>query len=52
MDVAAFVWAEIESEARRLLLEVDVLARRYGWSERDILDMSPIRRYQYLELTP
>jgi hypothetical protein len=50
VDVGAFVWAEIESEGRRLLYEVDALARMYGWSERDILDMAPVRRQRYLEL--
>ena len=29
----AFVWAEIEARARRLLLEVHTLASAYGWSE-------------------
>jgi hypothetical protein len=51
IDVGAFIWAEIESEGRRLLQEVDALARAYGWSERDILDMASVRRYRYLEMT-
>jgi len=50
VDVGTFVWAEIESEGRRLLYEVDALARMYGWSERDILDMTPVRRQRYLEM--
>jgi hypothetical protein len=50
VDVAAFAWREIEILAGRLLAEVDVLARRYGWSERDILALSPDRRRFYLEL--
>ena len=50
VDVSAFVWAEIESEGRRLLYEVDALARMYGWSECDILDMAPVRRQRYLEM--
>jgi hypothetical protein len=49
-DVAAFAWREIEVLARRLLLHVDVLARRYGWSEQEILRLSPARRAFYLEL--
>ena len=48
-DVLPFVWAEIQSRARRLLGEVHVLARAYGWSESDILGMSPVRRRFYLE---
>lgn len=50
LDVAAFVWREIEILAGRLLRDVDVLARRYGWSERDILALSTDRRRFYLEL--
>jgi hypothetical protein len=50
LDVAAFMWREIEIVAARLLRTVDVLARRYGWSERDIFALSPARRSFYLEL--
>jgi hypothetical protein len=50
VDVAALAWREIEILAERLLADVDVLARRYGWSERDILGLSPDRRRFYLEL--
>lgn len=49
-DVAAFAWREIEILAARLLRDVDVLARRYGWSEREILGLSAARRRFYLEL--
>jgi len=49
-DVAAFAWREIEILAVRLLREVDTLACRYGWSEQDILRLSPARRRFYLEL--
>lgn len=48
-DVLPFLWAEIQSRARRLLGEVDSLARAYGWSESAILGMSPVRRRFYLE---
>lgn len=50
LDIAAFAWREIEILAKRLLAAVDLLARRYGWSERDILRLSPARRRFYLEL--
>lgn len=50
VDAGAFVWREIEVLAGRLLREVDVLARRYGWSEREILGLSADRRRFYLEL--
>jgi hypothetical protein len=48
-DVPAFLWDEIETRARRLLDEVHVLARSYGWSERQILELSDMRRQAYLE---
>jgi hypothetical protein len=50
LDVPAFVWAEVDSWARRLLVEVHSLASLYGWTEREILALSPARRRTYLEL--
>jgi hypothetical protein len=50
LDVAAFVWAEINALSRRLLREVRTLARAYGWREPDILAMSAVRRQAYLEM--
>jgi hypothetical protein len=50
VDVPGFVWAEVSARARVLLAEVDVLARAYGWSERDILDLTPARRAHYVDL--
>jgi hypothetical protein len=49
-DVAAFLWEEVRAFASRLLPEVHRIARAYGWSERDILALSPSRRARYLEL--
>ena len=49
-DIAAYFWAELTAEAKRLLREVDALARAYGWREIDILALSPGRRQAYLEL--
>lgn len=49
-DVVSFLWREIDVTARRLLWEVHVLARAYGWSERDILSLGTVRRRAYLEL--
>lgn len=49
-DVADFLWNELAAQARRVLHEVDVLARAYGWSEREILSLSPQRRQSYLEM--
>jgi hypothetical protein len=49
-DVAGFLWREIDVAARRLLREIDAIARAYGWSEREILGLSARRRRTYLEL--
>ena len=49
-SIEAFLWREVDTWARRTLQEVHTLARAYGWSERDILALSPARRRLYLEL--
>jgi hypothetical protein len=48
LDLPAFLWAEMEGRAKRLLLEVHALASAYGWSEREILALPPVRREFYL----
>jgi hypothetical protein len=48
LDPAAYLWSEISTAATMLLEEVHLLARAYGWSERDILAMGPVRRHAYL----
>lgn len=50
LDVMNYVWIEIDVWAKRLLHEVLVLARAFGWSEHDILHMHPRRRQLYLEM--
>jgi len=49
-DIVTFFWAELAAQAKRLLREVHALARAYGWSEADVLDMSARRRRFYLEM--
>jgi hypothetical protein len=49
-DIVSFLWREIESLAGRLLRDVHTLAFAYGWHERDILALSPMRRQFYLAL--
>lgn len=49
LDPAAVVFDEVAAHAARLMSEVDVLARAYGWREPDILALGPLRRRQYLE---
>lgn len=50
IDVGSAVWTEVKAAAERLLLDVDVLARTYGWTEPQILALSPLRRAAYLQL--
>ncbi|MEO5627234.1 MAG: hypothetical protein ABIQ70_14615 [Dokdonella sp.] len=50
LDIATFLWHEIDAWARRTLRDVHALARAYAWSERDVLALSPTRRQMYLEL--
>jgi len=49
-DIESFFWSEISAWAQRILLEVHKLARAYGWSEPEILNLSPWRRQFYLGL--
>ena len=49
-DIVSFFWTEIDVWARRLLRDVHVLASAYGWSEREILALSPTRRQIYLAM--
>jgi hypothetical protein len=49
-DIGALLWEEIEARARALLAEIHGLARAYGWTEPEILALSPERRAAYLEL--
>lgn len=49
-DIAAYLWADLEACARRLLRQVHTLAAAYGWSERDILGLSAARRRLYVDV--
>lgn len=49
-DILSFLWSEIEAWAKRLLREIHILARSYGWREADILAMSALRRQSYLDM--
>jgi hypothetical protein len=50
LDLGGFVWAELRAQAQRLLRDVAVLARAYGWNEPDVLALDDVRRAAYLEL--
>lgn len=49
-DITDFFWSEVDAWAPRLLREVHVLAAAHGWSESEILAMTPQRRQIYMEL--
>jgi hypothetical protein len=49
VDIRSILWTELTRWVHARLFEVQQLARSFGWSERDILDMSPYRRRLYLE---
>ncbi len=49
-DPARSLWALVQARAEQSLLDVDVLARRYGWNEAEVLTLSPTRRRAYLQL--
>ncbi|MBT2424115.1 hypothetical protein J7F04_41550 [Streptomyces sp. ISL-24] len=50
LDIASYLWTELDAWARDLLLDIHLLATSYGWSEPEILALSPLRRRYYLEL--
>jgi hypothetical protein len=47
-DIASYLCAEVNDWAEQMLWTVYKLASAYGWSERDILRLSPVRRQLYL----
>jgi len=50
LEIGEVFLEEIQVLARRLLQEVSWLARGYGWSEDEILRLTPARRRAYLEM--
>jgi hypothetical protein len=49
-DIGSFFWAELNSWAGRTLREVHLLASAYGWTETEVLALSPWRRQAYLQM--
>ena len=49
-DPAGALWTQLQGEAERLLVDIDTLAQRHGWTESEILALSPARRRAYLQL--
>ncbi|MEO8455609.1 MAG: hypothetical protein ABI454_10645 [Sphingomicrobium sp.] len=50
LDVADALWTELKRAAERSFTDVDALARTYGWTEEQVIDLSPVRRAAYLQL--
>ena len=50
LDAGQLLWEEIEARALVLLREVHHLASAYGWSEAQILALTPARRASYLAM--
>ena len=49
-DIVSYLWIEINGWARHILQDIGTLARAYGWSEQNILNMSAARRQIYLDM--
>lgn len=47
-DISSFLWTEINDWAEYMLQTVHKLAKGYGWSEHEVLNLSPVRRQLYL----
>jgi hypothetical protein len=50
LDIGQLVWQKLQAAAERVLLDVDALARVYGWTEPEVLSLSSTRRAAYLQL--
>jgi hypothetical protein len=50
LDPAWLLWTRVERAAPELLQDVATLAGAYGWSESEVLALTPRRRAAYLEL--
>jgi hypothetical protein len=48
LDPASWLWDEVQRSAHALLAQVHALARAYGWTESQVLALSPQRRRIYL----
>lgn len=47
-DISSFLWTELNAWAERTLQMVHTIAYAYGWTEQEILKLSPVRRQLYL----
>lgn len=49
-DIMSYLWIELNDWATGLLQDVYLLAKNFGWSERDILEMGQFRRNLYINM--
>ena len=49
-DIMSYLWSEINNWAQRMLQDIYLLAKTFGWAERDILNMDATRRQLYVEM--
>jgi hypothetical protein len=50
LDCGQLLWQKVQTAAERVLLDVDALARAYGWTEAEVLNLSPVRRAAYVQM--
>lgn len=50
LDPVDLLWRVLRAQAERLLADVALISQRFGWCERDILALAPVRRAAYLQL--
>lgn len=49
-DIVSYLWTELDTWAQRTLNEIHLLASAYGWTEEQILKLSPVRRQLYMSM--
>lgn len=49
LDPVDYVWRRLEQRIRAIVREVHALANAYGWTEGEVLRLSPARRRLYLQ---
>ena len=50
LDLGEMLWQKVRAGAERMLVDIDALARTSGWTEREVLRLSPLRRAAYLQM--
>jgi hypothetical protein len=50
LEIGEVLWQKVRNAGERLLLDVHALALAYGWTEPEVLRLSPMRRAAYLQM--